>query len=132
MPSVASQHLESFRIPSDVLQNLALEAFAGQLPIQATFGSDFGQPPVTVFWHPRFFIDVLVWNSGTTSIHDHAFSGAFALLQGTSLHTQYEFRESENLGPHFKLGALQLGAVELLQLGSSRQIHAGSSFVSAN
>lgn len=130
-PSVASRHLESLHLPTGVLQSLALDAYAGLLPVQATFGSDFGQPPVTVFWHPRFFIDILVWNAGTTSIHDHAFSGAFAVLQGSSLHTQYEFRVSENLGPHFKLGNLELGTVELLQVGDSRQIHAGSSFIHA-
>jgi hypothetical protein len=40
---------------------------------------DFGQPPITLYRTSRFYIEALFWMEATTSIHQHAFSGAFQL-----------------------------------------------------
>lgn len=52
----------------------------------------FGEPPVLLFQGPRFYIEALYWFSGTTSIHEHSFSGAFAVLAGSSLHSHWRFK----------------------------------------
>ena len=54
----------------------------------------FGQPPITIYSHPRFYIEVLCWMDATTSIHQHAFSGAFHVMAGSSMHTRYTFSPS--------------------------------------
>ena len=41
---------------------------------------NFGQPPVTVYRAPRFYIELLFWQESTTAIHQHGFCGAFTLL----------------------------------------------------
>ena len=43
----------------------------------------FGEPPVMLFQAPRFYIEALFWFSGTTAIHEHSFSGVFAVLAGS-------------------------------------------------
>ena len=37
----------------------------------------FSNFPITVYNCPEFYIELLVWTTGTTAIHQHAFSGAF-------------------------------------------------------
>ncbi len=44
-----------------------------------------------------YFIQALTWMEGTTAIHDHAFCGAFMVLEGASLHVTYGFRTAERL-----------------------------------
>jgi hypothetical protein len=34
-------------------------------------------------------IEALFWVDGTTSIHQHSFSGAFQVLAGKSIHSRY-------------------------------------------
>src|SRR5690349_464094 len=51
----------------------------------------FGEPPVMLFQGPRFYIEALFWLSGTTDIHEHGFSGAFTVLEGSSVHSHWRF-----------------------------------------
>src|ERR1700743_3407364 len=53
--------------------------------------SDFGEPEIVVYSHPRFYIQLLFWLDGTTAIHQHEFSGAFHVLHGSSIHAHYVF-----------------------------------------
>src|SRR5438552_1277938 len=48
--------------------------------------SDFGEPELVVYSHPRFYIQLLFWMDGTTEIHQHEFSGAFHVMHGSSIH----------------------------------------------
>ena len=66
--------------------------FTNPLPFQTDIESVFGQPPLTVHWQPEFRIEVLFWTSRIIGIHQHAFSGAFHLLTGSSLHTVWDFK----------------------------------------
>jgi hypothetical protein len=56
--------------------------FTRQMDPQASFGD----PPITLFVGPRFYIDVYYWLDSTTAIHEHGFSGAFQVLHGASVH----------------------------------------------
>lgn len=89
-------------------------------------GATFGEPPVTVFRSEGFCIDVNLWGTSTTQIHEHAFSGAFAVLEGSSLQCRYAFHEHRKISGVLALGELTfLGADHLLP-GSCSPIHPGS------
>jgi hypothetical protein len=86
---------------------------------------EFGDP-ITVFYDPRFYIDVLTWIDGTTNIHEHAFSGAFGLLQGSSLHSRYTFHSERRYSEQLFLGRTEQADAELLTAGDVRPIWAGT------
>jgi hypothetical protein len=99
------------------------------LPPQLDAGSTFGEPPLTLYWGERFVIDAYTWFSSTTSIHQHAFAGAFGVLSGGSVHTTYRFREEERINVRLQRGTLDIDAVEWLAPGDVRTIHPGRMFI---
>lgn len=88
-----------------------------------------GQPSIVVFSSTRFMIEVLVWLDATTSIHQHAFSGAFTILEGSSVHSQWTFTERQRISGGFRTGELALTGVEVLHVGDVRTIEAGDTFI---
>ena len=105
--------------------------FTNPLPFQTDIESVFGQPPLTVHWQPEFRIEVLFWTSKVIGIHQHAFSGAFHLLTGSSLHTVWDFKCDERVSSQLLLGALDLKKAELLGVGDTTAIIAGNRFIHA-
>jgi len=103
--------------------------FTNPLPFQTDIESVFGQPPLTVHWQPEFRIEVLFWTGTVIGIHQHAFSGAFHLLTGSSLHTVWDFKCDERVSSQLLLGALGLKKAELLAVGDTRAIIAGNRFI---
>jgi hypothetical protein len=93
-------------------------------PFQTASG--FGQPELVVFDDPRFYIQILFWLDGTTQIHQHEFSGAFHVLEGSSLHAEFAFANVRPVTAHFRLGDLQLTGTELLETGRTVPITSGS------
>ena len=59
--------------------------------------SGFGQPELVVYDDPRFYIQILFWLDGTTDIHQHEFSGAFHVLAGSSIHSQFVFENAKSI-----------------------------------
>jgi hypothetical protein len=104
---------------------------APALPEQRSRDESFGQPPVTVYLDHRFFIELLFWHAGTTGIHQHAFSGAFRVMCGSSLHTVYDFTATRVIDPRLEVGALVLRRTEVLPAGSVRAILPGRAFIHA-
>lgn len=100
-----------------------------RMPEQGSPG--FGQPPLAVWGSGRMYIEVLYWLQATTAIHQHSFSGAFAVLEGSSLHTQYTFRATHELSDYLHLGKLAWTSSELLTRGAVRQIHSGPAYIHA-
>lgn len=105
--------------------------FTNPIPFQMDLESVFGEPPLTVHWQPEFRIEVLFWTSKIVGIHQHAFSGAFHLLTGSSLHTVWDFKCDEKVSSQLLLGALDLKKAELLGAGDTRAIIAGNRFIHA-
>jgi len=103
--------------------------FTNPLPFQTNLESTFGQPPLTVYWQPEFRIEVLFWTSTVVGIHQHAFSGAFHLLTGSSLHTVWDFKCEERVSSQLLLGVLDLKKAELLGVGDTTAIIAGNRFI---
>jgi predicted metal-dependent enzyme (double-stranded beta helix superfamily) len=100
-----------------------------EMPQQLDPKAEFGQPPITVYSSSRFVIDVLFWLESTTSIHDHAFSGAFQVLAGGSVHGVWRFTVEDAVSLMFQLGRIELDHMELLARGDTRRITAGRSFI---
>src|SRR2546426_3345089 len=100
-----------------------------QLTRQQDIEGSFGNPPITLYNGPRFYIDIYFWLDGTTDIHQHGFAGAFQVLTGSSLHSRYSFREEQAINEHFLLGQVSLRDVELLRAGDIRTIIPGKEHI---
>ncbi len=93
--------------------------------------SGFGQPELVVYDDPRFYIQLLCWLEGTTDIHQHMFSGAFHVLAGSSLHSQFAFENAETVSAHLRVGTLRMTHTELLATGRTVPIIAGRGHIHA-
>jgi len=120
--ALAESDLPSKLTPDDVV-DWAFGALT--LPKQETLPATFGQPPVTLFRSRRFYIEALFWIDGSTSIHQHAFSGAFQVLEGSSIETRYAFEPNRAFDGHFVLGTLRTDSTSLLRKGDVRPIVSG-------
>ncbi len=110
----------------DVIRWLFTEA---RLPQQADLEAKFGNPPITLYHGPRFYISVYYWLDGTTSIHQHGFSGAFKVLVGSSIHSHYSFAVERRINAHFQTGRLTRNTTRLLNRGDIQQIVPGNRYI---
>jgi len=130
-PEVAAQALSEADLPArvDPWEIIRWVHSAESLPQQADVEGRFGNPPITLFSGPRFFIDIYYWLDGATSIHQHSFTGAFQVLLGSSIHSRYSFREDKVINEQFSVGAVALEEVQLLKLKDVRMIRPGRDFI---
>lgn len=115
-----SEHVDVSGMVRDFLLN-------DEQPFQTSSG--FGQPELVVFDDPRFYIQVLFWLDGTTQIHQHGFSGAFHVLAGSSLHSEFVFENARAITAHFQTGDLRLKGTELLEAGRTVPITSGGTCI---
>lgn len=101
------------------------------MPEQVDMDAHFGQPPVTVYQGCEFRIEVLFWTEGTPEIHQHAFSGAFHVMEGSSLHSIWDFEKRYVVNNRLFLGRMALGRAELLTKGDTRRICGGRELIHA-
>jgi hypothetical protein len=112
------------------LDDIVNWVLAGQgLPQQENPAATFGQPPVTVYRAKRFYIEALFWTDGTTTVHQHAFSGAFRVLAGSSIETRFSFELERPVDGHFVAGRLHVASSSLLRTGDVRAIEGGSRMI---
>lgn len=100
-----------------------------QLPNQQDIEAKFGNPPITLYAGPRFYIDIYFWTDSTTSIHQHAFAGAFQVLLGSSIHSHYRFEQEQQINAHFSTGRILLNRVDLLKKGDIQRIYPGRQYI---
>jgi hypothetical protein len=99
----------------DVLRWLLMTA---EIPPQDDIDASFGDPPITVYSGRRFYIQVILWLQGSTAVHRHGFSGAFMVLDGSSLHSTYAFTRRRRVSSRLLVGDVELRDVELLSRGA--------------
>jgi hypothetical protein len=92
-------------------------------PFQSESG--FGQPELIAFNDTRFYIQILFWLEGTTEIHQHEFSGAFHVMQGSSVHSEFDYVGARSVTPHIRTGDLRVKRIELLETGRTVPITSG-------
>lgn len=130
-PEIAVQALTEADLPArvDPWDIIRWVQTALTLPDQKDLPGRFGDPPITLFSGSRFYIDVYYWLDGTTSIHQHAFTGAFQVLLGSSIHSHYSFREDRILNEHFSVGEVKLEEVQLLKQKDVKTIKPGRQYI---
>ncbi|MBA4696936.1 MAG: hypothetical protein H2069_06100 [Legionella sp.] len=109
----------------DVLQYVILNTSLDVCQIKCKF-SDLQW---TLYQHQKFYIEALYWMDGTTAIHQHGFSGAFSLLHGRSIHTEYDFHSKKRFNAFFYIGDLKVSKTSILHTGDVKKITAGKSFI---
>lgn len=131
LPKAATEALGNFLTSRSLTPSDILEWIAGssELPVQEDIGASFGEPPLTVVNRPEFYIQILFWRDGATRIHQHAFSGAFAVLSGSSIHVEYTFESEIAASERFMTGRLQHERTEYLRAGDCRAIIGGEGFI---
>jgi hypothetical protein len=87
--------------------------------------SPFGEPELVVYSHSRFYIQLLFWMDGTTAIHQHAFSGAFHVMHGSSIHAHYSFEKATPITPYMSVGKVRMTQIEILETGRTVPIASG-------
>lgn len=102
-----------------------------ELPSQKQQEDRFGDLAITLYQGERFYVDAYFWLDGTTSIHQHGFSGAFQVLLGSSIQSLYGFEPEREVSDHFSVGRILLNDVQLLRRGDIRPIHPGDQFIHA-
>lgn len=130
-PEIAAQSLSESNLCDlvDPWEIIRWVHAASTLPVQMDLQAKFANPPITLYVGPRFYIDIYYWLDGTTTIHQHAFSGAFQVLLGSSVHAGYRFDVGKEINPHFLTGKLSFRDVSLLTRGDIREIHPGPEFI---
>jgi len=109
----------------DVFQWLPVQT---GLPLQNQ-NSTFSDFQLQVFANERFVIEILFWTDGTTFIHQHGFAGAFCVMSGSSLHTEFKFNLSKHINGGLILGEMTSCPPELFQTGSVQRISAGNRYI---
>lgn len=130
-PEIAASCLKEAALPDRVSPWEIVEWALKErdLPRQRDVAARFADPPLTLFSGQRFHIDLYFWFDGTTSIHQHAFCGAFQVLMGSSIHSWYAFETSDVINSFCELGRLDLKVCELLSVGSIQEIWPGKDYV---
>ncbi len=128
-PEIARRALEERPTAEHVDLGALMREFLleDEQPFQTQSG--FGQPELVVYDDPRFYIQILFWLEGTTDIHQHMFSGAFHVMEGSSLHSRFRFSDAVAVTPHLQLGHLQMTDTRLLETGSTVQIVSGGEYI---
>jgi hypothetical protein len=128
---IAETALASAELPED--QDLArvLDWITPPLASEQRAGDNFSDLSVVVHRSDAFFIQALFWVNASTTIHQHAFSGAFRVFSGASIHSRYHFEEQRRLTSRLRVGRCALESVELLAKGSVRRIYSGSGLTHA-
>jgi len=124
-PELARLALDEFPPSGNVDLDALIREFLSddEQPFQSESG--FGQPELVAFNHPRFYIQILFWLDGTTEIHQHEFSGAFHVMRGSSIHSEFDFTGARSVTPHLRIGELRMKQVELLETGRTVPITSG-------
>lgn len=132
LTEIATKALEEVPVPDTLDAVTVLDRLARDdaLPKQRKVTDQFGQPPTVLYLSSGLEVQALTWIEGSTSIHQHGFDGGFRVLQGSSLHVEYDFDQSEELGDgHLLAGTLRMRSSEVLTAGDVRPIPAGPEFI---
>ena len=124
LPEIAASELEHAALDTD-FDLVQVAKFLLETQIKQQPDLHFSDLPLVLYRCQDFYIEMLIWVAGSTSIHQHGFSGAFRVLAGSSVHTEYEFEERDRISSRLLLGETRLRRTELLRAGDVRQITSG-------
>jgi hypothetical protein len=115
--------------PEDLLQHVR----TADLPEQVPGENDFGNPALTVFRNARFRIELIFWGGPAgslgTGIHEHVSPGAFYVLAGDRLQSEFRFEIEREPEPTLALGRLIPTKFAMLRAGDVQEILIGDKFI---
>lgn len=114
-PEIALAALRSFQPPRLNVEDLG--RFLLTTKVRQQPQTKFSNLPVMLFRGDGFHLEILVWTKATTTIHQHRFSGAFRLLEGSSLQSGFRFTESKRINSHLLLGDIEMLGMQLVSVG---------------
>lgn len=107
-----------------------LRRFAlGELGKSTQAETHFSDHQQIIYSGDGFYIEALFWTVTVTSVHQHAFGGAFCVLDGAVMHTTYAYEVRKVINDSFKLGHLSQKFCERISTGDVRQILPGDQFI---
>jgi hypothetical protein len=124
LPSIAASALADLDIEFSFNASLIAD-FLASTRISQQPELAFSNLPITVYRCLDFYIEILTWTQATTTIHQHGFSGAFKVLQGSSVHTRYTFRCERSISADCLIGSVNASHTEYLGTGSTQTIDPG-------
>lgn len=99
------------------------------IPQQFSFNDGFGQPAITLWSNENLRMELYFWNRSNTSVHSHAFAGAFTVLEGLSFQTLYDLAE---INPPSSQGTVHFNCLNkkhrFIYPGEVQEIIPGNSF----
>ena len=125
---IAAKVLSNASLDSQVNLDAVLDWLVGPASDEQGATATFSDLPLLIYRSPEFHVELLLWTSGTTSIHQHGFTGAFRVFAGSSIHSRYKFNLHHRVNSRLQVGDVQLQSIELLRQGDSRAIAAGAGF----
>ena len=133
LEAVAVAQLQRFNPSAHISQADLIDYVLGaeRLCRQADLDGKFAEPPLSLYRGEHFDISALTWLDATTSIHQHAFCGAFHVLCGMSIHSRYRFEPWQPAAARQRAiaGRLQLIDNEVLRSGDTRRIVRGNALI---
>ena len=123
---VATAALERLPCPQS-FDPRELSAYIQGVDFPQQISWDFSDLPILIYRDRNFYVELLLWTKATARIHQHGFCGAFKVLVGSSLHTEYEFVVQADIGNDVAVGELTARGSEHLTQGAVRKITAGAS-----
>jgi hypothetical protein len=126
-PEIANRALLSLTsvTSADIFEELS----ENDLPKQWCPDHQFGDSRFTLFLRDEFIIELNVWQSEFTSIHEHSFSGAFRVLSGQALEITYDYIIDSTIAKDVHLGRLEKKEVNLLRPGDQSKIHTKNEYI---
>ena len=122
-PALASASLARARLCS--ISNIPHIAASLIVDTADVHSHSFSDLSLRVFNSHHFFIELLIWLDGSTTIHEHAFCGAFCVLDGSSIHSKFQFDCRHRISDRMLIGKSHFCGSELLSRGDIRQICPG-------
>jgi hypothetical protein len=129
-PQLAKEILDRYT-PSVVpdIDSLLNEIGVLDFPQQTFPNQEFSNLPLTLARKDKFSIDIYIWTTSDTNIHDHHFCGAFKVIKGNSIQIDYKFTKINELGSGIDEGELQTISYKELPTNSTEAIELGSKFI---
>lgn len=128
-PAIAQAAMSAARLADGFMLNeLVHRVVTGEVsPLR--IGGTFSDLPLVFYDDGVFRIELLLWADCSTQIHDHGFGGAFSVLCGESLHTEFAFSDARRFGSAYSEGSLEVRAMGLMRAGDVARIDPAPAFV---
>lgn len=122
-PAIAFDHLSELDVDGGFELDQALEWILDDPEPQEPMA--FADACLTLFRTDDFVVQINVWLHAGTTVHSHAFAGAFRVLRGASFHPTFSFSEGSRIAPGLLAGTVEARALEHLRPGDTRAIRPG-------